>query len=313
MDVTLDDEECTPCRTPATVAAALSDRGFCYLTLSKAEQRATGQLFAAAARFHSSDDAWKALARHRPTRRGGYYKAGEEPTYYASEDDASDAVASRVEDYSVVSTGDDQVWPEGEIGDVLRDAALQYLDVADAAGTVVRDALGSLLASDERPAKRRRRTAEPLVAAPSMLRLLRYPAAGGDLSAHSDFECFTFVHQRVAGLEVLVDGAWKRLAAAPDDSHCVLLAGDAAEFLSGGAVRAARHRVRSGAPRRESIVLFHAAADDAPLEPRVGDRSAYDAARRAADAHFGSAAPLTQRRHVRCRVERAEKHEVVVE
>lgn len=313
MDVTLDDEECTPCRTPATVAAALSDRGFCYLTLSKAEQRATGQLFAAAARFHSSDDAWKALARHRPTRRGGYYKAGEEPTYYASEDDASDAVASRVEDYSVVSTGDDQVWPEGEIGDVLRDAALQYLDVADAAGTVVRDALGSLLASDERPAKRRRRSAEPLVAAPSMLRLLRYPAAGGDLSAHSDFECFTFVHQRVAGLEVLVDGAWKRLAAAPDDSHCVLLAGDAAEFLSGGAVRAARHRVRSGAPRRESIVLFHAAADDAPLEPRVGDRSAYDAARRAADAHFGSAAPLTQRRHVRCRDERAEKHEVVVE
>ena len=34
-----------------------------------------------------------------------------------------------------------------------------------------------------------------------------------------------------------------------------------------------------------------------------------DAERRAAaDAHFGSAAPLTQRRHVRCRVERAEKN-----
>lgn len=313
MPVMSDDDACCPCRTPETIAAALSDRGFCYLTLSKAEQRATAQLFDAAAAFHDADQAWKSLARHRPTRLGGYYKAGEEPTYDASDADALDAAASRVEDFSVVSTGDDQVWPEGERGDGLRDAALQYLDVADAAGQIVRNALGSLLASDERPAKRRRRSAEPLVAAPSMLRLLRYPAAGGDLSAHSDFECFTFVHQRVAGLEVLVDGAWKRLAAAPDDSHCVLLAGDAAEFLSGGAVRAARHRVRSGAPRRESIVLFHAAADDAPLEPCVGDRSAYDAARRAADAHFGSAAPLTQRRHVRCRVERAEKHEVVVE
>ena len=140
-----------------------------------------------------------------------------------------------------------------------------------------------------------------------MLRLLRYPVAGGDLSAHSDFECFTFVHQRVAGLEVQVDGVWRRLAASVDDAFCVLLAGDAVEYMSGGAVCAARHRVRSSAPR-DSIVLFHAAADDAVLEPRAGDRAAYDAARRAADAHFGSAAPLTQRRHVRCRVERAEEN-----
>ena len=77
------------------------------------------------------------------------------------------------------------------------------------------------------PTKKRRRRAEPLEATPSMLRLLRYPVAGGDLSAHSDFECFTFVHQRVAGLEVQVDGAWRCLAASADDSFCVLLAGDA--------------------------------------------------------------------------------------
>ena len=291
-------------RTPTTpplpharsVTAALRSRGYCYLQLSSAERRATKKLFDAAAAFHDADEDWKVLSQHRSTKRGGWYKAGEEPTY-----DSSDPV-SGVEDFSVVSTGDDQIWPEGERGDVLRDAALRYLDVADAAGQVVRDALGSVLA----PTKKRRRRAEPLEATPSMLRLLRYPVAGGDLSAHSDFECFTFVHQRVAGLEVQVDGVWRRLAAsADDDAFCVLLAGDASEFLSGGSVRAARHRVRSGAPR-DSIVLFHAAADDAVLEPRAGDRSAYDAARRAADEHFGSAAPLTQRRHVRCRVERAE-------
>ena len=181
------------------------------------------------------------------------------------------------------------------------DAALSYLDVADAGKIGVRDG-GSVLA----PTKKRRRRAEPLEATPSMLRLLRYPVAGGDLSAHSDFECFTFVHQRVAGLEVQVDGVWRRLAAAADDAFCVLLAGDAVEYLSGGAVRAARHRVRSSAPTR-----FHR------IVPRGGRRRRLGAARRrpvrvrrrasAADEHFGSAAPLTQQRHVRCRVERAEK------
>ena len=287
----------SPCRTPAAVAAALRSRGYCYVQLSRAERRATAKLFAAAAAFHDADEGWKALARHQSTKRGGYYKAGEEPTYDA------DADKSQVEDFSVVSTGDDQIWPEGDRGNVLRDAALSYLDVADAAGQIVRDALGSVLA----PTKKRRRRAEPQEATPSMLRLLRYPVAGGDLSAHSDFECFTFVHQRVAGLEVQVDGVWRRLAASADDAFCVLLVGDAVEYMSGGAVCAARHRVRSSAPR-DSIVLFHAAADDAVLEPRAGDRSAYDAARRAADEHFGSAAPLTQRRHVRCRVERAEEN-----
>ena len=294
---TADAEDAAPCRSSSAVATALRSRGYCYLQLSSAERRATAKLFDAAAAFHDADEGWKALCQHKSTKRGGWYKAGEEPTYDA------DAIKSQVEDFSVVSTGDDQIWPEGERGDALRDAALSYLDVADAAGQIVRDALGSVLA----PTKKRRRRAEPFEATPSMLRLLRYPVAGGDLSAHSDFECFTFVHQRVAGLEVQVDGVWRRLAASADDAFCVLLAGDALEFLSGGTVCAARHRVRSSAPR-DSIVLFHAAADDAVLEPRCGDRSAYDAARRAADAHFGSAAPLTQRRHVRCRVERAEKN-----
>ena len=290
-------ETASPCRSSSAVAAALCSRGYCYLQLSSAERRATAKLFDAAAAFHDADEEWKSLSRHQSTKRGGWYKAGEEPTYDA------DAIKSQVEDFSVVSTGDDQIWPAGERGDVLRDAALSYLDVADAAGQVVRDALGSVLA----PTKKRRRRAEPLEATPSMLRLLRYPVVGGDLSAHSDFECFTFVHQRVAGLEVQVDGVWRRLAASADDTFCVLLAGDAVEYMSGSAVHAARHRVRSSAPR-DSIVLFHAAADDAVLEPRAGDRSAYDAAREAADAHFGSAAPLTQRRHVRCRVERAEEN-----
>ena len=74
-------EMASPCRSSSAVAAALRTRGYCYLQLSSAERRATKKLFDAAAAFHDSDEGWKALAQHQSTKkRGGYYKAGEEPT-----------------------------------------------------------------------------------------------------------------------------------------------------------------------------------------------------------------------------------------
>ena len=112
---TADADDVSPCRSSSAVAAALRTTGYCYLQLSSAERRATKKLFDAAAAFHDADVGWKALAQHQSTKRGGYYKAGEEPTY------DSDADKSQVEDFSVVSTGDDQIWPEGERGDALRD------------------------------------------------------------------------------------------------------------------------------------------------------------------------------------------------
>ena len=104
---TADADDASPCRSSSAVAAALRTTGYCYLQLSSAERRATASLFTAATAFHDADEDWKALSRHQSTKRGGYYKAGEEPTY-----DQSDPV-SGVEDFSVVSTGDDQIWPEG--------------------------------------------------------------------------------------------------------------------------------------------------------------------------------------------------------
>ena len=50
-----------------------------------------------------------------------------------------------------MSTGDDQIWPEGEQGDALQDAALSYLERRRAAGEIVRDALGSVLAPTKAP------------------------------------------------------------------------------------------------------------------------------------------------------------------
>ena len=80
-------EAASPCRSSSAVTAALRSRGYCYLQLSSAERRATANLFTAAAAFHGADEGWKALAQHQSTKRGGYYKAGEEPTYDASDAD----------------------------------------------------------------------------------------------------------------------------------------------------------------------------------------------------------------------------------
>lgn len=171
-------------------------------------------------------------------------------------------------------------------------------------------------------------------------------------------------------------GSWAWARAAPDDAFCVVLAGDALEFRTNGRVRAARHRVRhydhhaaapagggddtaapagdgggggddsggavsggdgGGAAPRLSIVLFHAARDDADLRPCQlggadddgddcderdeherrgsgggggGDDTAlapsYRAAKRTADEHFGTVEPLTQLRHLLCRIAAAE-------
>ena len=157
--------------------------------------------------------------------------------------------------------------------------------------------------------------AASLAETPSMLRLLRYPAgAAGALSAHTDFEVFTAIHQRAPGLEVRVDGKWRRARAFPDDACAVVLAGDALEFWTNGNVRAARHRVRpvAAAAPRHSIVLFHAARDDADLAPLahlVGPGSPcarYVAAKDDADAHDGAPGTLTQLRHLLRRVAAAE-------
>jgi len=79
-------------------------------------------------------------------------------------------------------------------------------------------------------------------------------------------------------------------------------------------VRAARHRVRpaAAAAPRHSIVLFHAARDDADLAPLAhlvgpgGPCARYVAAKDDADAHDGAPGTLTQLRHLLRRVAAAE-------
>ena len=236
-----------------------------------------------------ADEDWKALSQHRSTKRGGYYKAGEEPTYDASSDKVSgvEGLLSRVDGRRSNLAG----------GGTRRRAAGRCFKLPGRRRRRGRKLCAMRSAASWRRRKRRRR-AEPLEATPSMLQLLRYPVAGGDLSAHSDFECFTFVHSAWPGSRfrsTASGGVWRLPA---DDSHCVLLAGDAVEYRR-AAPCAARHRVviRS----RDSIVLFHAAADDAVLG--AARRRPVRVRRRAGSGrrNFGSAA--RPRAAVRCGVE----------
>ncbi|KAH8047811.1 iron ascorbate-dependent oxidoreductase [Aureococcus anophagefferens] len=275
-----DDDDASIADTPDDIAAALEQRGYAYVALDATTQRRVRELFDASRTFHASPDDVKRTCHHArfELKSGGWFRAGEEPVY-----DASDAVgaASRVEDFCVAAGAQadpaSQVWPDD--GGALRDAIFAYFDAARGGPSRrVRAALrGRLLATARRKRQRLRTGLDPeeagdmlaasLAETPSMLRLLRYPAAPGSLSAHTDFEVFTAIHQRAPGLEVRVDGKWRR-AGLPDDACAVILAGDALEFWTNGNVRAAAPRpagARGGAaPLHRPLPRGR---DDADLAP----------------------------------------------
>lgn len=88
----------------------------------------------------------------------------------------------------------------------------------------------------------------------SVLRFLAYPDAAGGLrmGAHYDDTLITVLHQSVpengfAALEVMLPGEEEWHAVEPSDDMLVVNVGEALTFISGGRVRATRHRV-VGAP-----------------------------------------------------------------
>lgn len=107
------------------------------------------------------------------------------------------------------------------------------------------------------------------------MRLLNYPShpGGGDpiskgISAHTDFECITLIHQTARGLEVRTpSGEW--IPAPVDPGQWTVLVGDMVERWSNGTIRATPHRVPTTPWPRRSIVMFLAA--DPGLEVRPLD------------------------------------------
>ncbi len=107
----------------------------------------------------------------------------------------------------------------------------------------------------------------------SQLRLLHYlenltvsNPAHMNMGAHTDYECFTILHQRAPGLEVLVRGReW--VEAPPLDGTLVVNIGDLLETWSNGLFRSTYHRVANRGHERFSLPFFVAANYDQVIEP----------------------------------------------
>ena len=100
--------------------------------------------------------------------------------------------------------------------------------------------------------------------APRTMRLLHYPSnqaqtdpANVGIAAHTDFECFTIMHQTAAGLE-LTDTAGNWCQAPADIGTFTIILGDMMERFSNGYLKATGHRVSITPWTRYSMVLFFA-------------------------------------------------------
>lgn len=98
------------------------------------------------------------------------------------------------------------------------------------------------------------------------------PATTG-ISSHTDFECFTLMHQSAAGLELrpLLRGApapglWVEAPQTPPDVLLVIV-GDMLERWTNGTLRATEHRVPATPWERYALVRFNGLASGARVAP----------------------------------------------
>jgi isopenicillin N synthase-like dioxygenase len=107
----------------------------------------------------------------------------------------------------------------------------------------------------------------------SQLRLLHYPPNEMPMdqkhlgiSAHSDFECFTILNQRSAGLQVM-NSANEWVEAPPIDGTFIVNIGDLIEGWTNGRFKATQHRVVNTGRERFSLPLFFAVDYATVVEP----------------------------------------------
>ena len=107
----------------------------------------------------------------------------------------------------------------------------------------------------------------------SQLRLLHYPANGLPMdqrhlgiSAHSDFECFTILNQRSAGLQVM-NSANEWVEAPPLEGTFIVNIGDLIEGGTNGRFKATQHRVVNTGKERYSLPMFFAVDYHTVVEP----------------------------------------------
>jgi isopenicillin N synthase-like dioxygenase len=108
---------------------------------------------------------------------------------------------------------------------------------------------------------------------PSQLRLLHYPPNSLPMNkdhlgigAHSDFECFTILHQGGPGLQVM-NTADEWIEAPPIPGTFIVNIGDLLEGWTNGRFKATQHRVINTGKERFSMPLFFAVDYPTVIEP----------------------------------------------
>jgi len=87
------------------------------------------------------------------------------------------------------------------------------------------------------------------------------------ISAHTDFEVFTLMHQDATGLQFLLPESREWVDAPVRQDAFVVIVGDILERFTNGALRATPHRVLPTPHARRSIIRFNALAPEALIQP----------------------------------------------
>lgn len=140
--------------------------------------------------------------------------------------------------------------------------------------------------------------------AEAFMRLLTYPKTNArvedstvGISSHTDFECFTIIHQNGEGLHLCSrSGEW--VAAPVCEDRLFILIGDMLERWTNGVLQATEHRVVNSSRKRQSIVRFNGVDGDTVVEPLASFVSASNPRR------FDS---ITQREHIEQQINQAEE------
>lgn len=186
------------------------------------------------------------------------------------------------------------IWPDLP---GFRASVLAYYEAVNQLGRAISEVMSELLGM---PADFISRHSG--ISAPRTMRLLHYPAndAPDDgrnvgISAHTDFECFTIMHQTATGLELTdTHGQWCQAPA--DIGTFTIILGEMMQRLSNNRFRATGHRVINTPWARYSMILFFALDGDyevSPLPQFVSEQcpSAYE--------------PVTQNAHIEAELLRA--------
>jgi isopenicillin N synthase-like dioxygenase len=266
-------DEAGRARAAAAIGSACRELGFFYAVGHGIQPQLAQRLRAAAASFFALPEASKrAIAMERGgSAWRGWFPLGGELT--SGEPDLKEGLYFGAE----VTSGDPRsgkalqgpnLFPV-EVPE-LRQAVLDYMAAAEAAGQAVLEGLALALGLDANYF-RAQYTAEPT----TLFRVFRYPPAPSGTSTwgvgeHCDYGLLTLLDQgAIGGLQVRAPSGW--IDVPPLEGSLVCNLGDMLDRLTAGELRSTPHRVRNAAERdRLALAFFLDPALEAEIVPLPG-------------------------------------------